>query len=91
MNLEFFANDGHQYINADRYPNLGFHGVLRRSVKALYSQVLFDPFEEELDLPTHSIDLSDGESGQGKVVCYEDETFRAFGVDVSDSSELLRV
>ena len=39
------------YTYGDGNPNLSFHGVLGSTVKRLDPKILFDPFEEQLDLP----------------------------------------
>ena len=46
IDLVFLFHDGHEHVNADRYPHLRLDGVLRRAEKRFDSQVLFDPFEE---------------------------------------------
>jgi len=53
--------------------------------------MLFDPFEEQLDLPTALVDLGDGERRQGEVVGQEDQSAVEFFVVESDASELLWV
>jgi hypothetical protein len=39
---------------------LSFNGIFRRAVKLLDAQMLFDPFEEDLNLPAAFIQLSNG-------------------------------
>ena len=39
---------------------MGFHGVVTGSVESLDAQVLFDPTEEQLDLPTLGIERGYG-------------------------------
>jgi hypothetical protein len=51
MNL---IETGDQQVNADCNPYLGSHCVLARSKKSFNTQVLFDPFKEEFDLPSPS-------------------------------------
>jgi hypothetical protein len=48
---ELLFDDRHQHIYGDGNPDLSFHGVLGRSVERLDPKILFDPFEEQLDLP----------------------------------------
>ena len=50
--LEPFLQLRDQQVDRDRGPDLGLHGVGRVAVEGLDAQVLFDPFEELLDLPT---------------------------------------
>ena len=53
--------------------------------------MLFDPFEEQLDLPTALVDLGDGERRLGEIVGQEDQSVAVFFVVESDASELLGV
>ena len=57
-----FFNDGHQYINGDRNPDLSFHGVLGGPIEGLDPQVLLDPLEEQLDLPPTFVQLCNDQS-----------------------------
>jgi hypothetical protein len=52
FHLQFLANDGHQYIDANRNPDLRLHGVRRSPIKRLDSQMLLDPSKEQFRLPT---------------------------------------
>lgn len=74
------ANDGDEHVNADGNPDLGLHGVLGVAVEAFDVEVLFDPFEEEFDTPTGTIELGDGERGQLEVVGEEDESALLFDI-----------
>jgi hypothetical protein len=60
-------------IDRDRNPDLRLHGVLGGPVKRLDSKVLLDPTEEQLDLPTELVDLSDSQSGKREVIRQEDQ------------------
>jgi hypothetical protein len=70
---------------------LGFDGVFAGAVKGFDSEVLLDPFEEQLDLPSAFVDFRDGGGGRSEVVGNEDKTFAGFFVDVADASELVGV
>ncbi len=48
--------------------------------------MLFDPFEEEFDLPTTSVELRDRQRRHGEVVGQEDEGFAGFGVAIADAA-----
>jgi len=52
VDIESLFDDGDKYINRDSNPDLGFYRVLGCAVKGFDSKILFDPFEEEFDLPT---------------------------------------
>src|SRR3990170_3669145 len=49
---QFLFDDGDEHVDADRDPDLRLHGVVGRAVESFDSQMLLDPFEEQLDLPT---------------------------------------
>src|SRR4030067_2550525 len=49
---QFLFYDGHQHVDADRDPYLCLHGVVARTVESFDAQMLLDPLEEQLDLPT---------------------------------------
>lgn len=82
---------GHHQINADRDPDLGAHGVLAGSVEGLDPQVLFDPFEEEFDLPAPLVDGSDGQRLETKVICQKSQALVGITVEIADSAEPLGV
>ena len=65
--------DGYEHINRNRYPYLGLHCVLRGSVETLDSQVLLDPFEEQLDMPAIPIQFANGNGRKREIVCNESE------------------
>ncbi len=46
-----FFEDGHQGINANGGPELGAHGIGTGAIEHLDAQMLFEPAEEQLDLP----------------------------------------
>jgi hypothetical protein len=50
--VHLLFQDGDHDIDADRNPDLGFHGVVAGAVEVLNPQMLFDPFEEQFNLPT---------------------------------------
>ena len=49
--------------------------------------MLFDPFEEQFDLPTALVELSDRQRRKDEVVRQEDESLVVVGVEVTDSSQ----
>jgi len=73
--MQTFLCNGDQHIGAHRDPDLRLHGVLAGAQKRLDAQVLLDPFEEQLDLPTAAAQLSDRQRRQGEVVCQKDQAF----------------
>ena len=68
IDLEFLLQDGDEDVDADGDPDLGLHGVLRVAVERFDAEVLFDPFEEEFDLPATAIVDFPTIRGRGKWV-----------------------
>lgn len=68
-----------------------FDRILGDTVEALDAQMLFDPFEEQLDLPAATIELSEGQRGQIEVVGQKDPLLVVFGIVEFDAAQVLRV
>ena len=49
--MKLLLDDGDEHVGADWAPDLRLHRVLAGAQKLLDSQMLLDPFEEQLDLP----------------------------------------
>lgn len=88
MNL---IETGYHEVNADGDPDLSARGVLAGAEEGFDSEVLFDPFEEEFDLPAAFVNGGNSEGWEVKVVGQEDESLSGRGVDVTDTSESFRV
>lgn len=88
MNL---IETGDHQVNADCNPDLGANCVLSGAEKGFDTEVLFDPFEEEFDLPPAFINGCNGYGGQFEVVCEEDQPLAALGIDIADTPERLGV
>jgi len=58
--IEFFLGNGNQQVRAYCNPDLTVNSVLTGPVKCLDMQMLFDPFEESLDLPSFPVELCNG-------------------------------
>ena len=86
-----FSRDGNQDVNADGNPDLGLDCVSGVAVEAFDMEVLFDPFEEEFDTPTGTIELRDGERRQVEVVGDEDEFAMMLGIVETHPTERLWV
>src|SRR3989442_12910286 len=71
---QLFFDDGNQNINGHRNPDLGLHTVGRRTEKTVDPQELFDPFEEQFDLPTLAINRSDGQSRKKEIISQEHQS-----------------
>lgn len=78
---------GHHEVNADCDPDLGAHGVLCGAEEGFDAQVLFDPFEEEFDLPPAFIDCCNGNSRQFEVVGKKDKSLSTMSIEKTDTPE----
>ena len=79
--IELLFQDGDQHINAHGDPDLCLHRVGRGAEKALDVQILFDPFEEQLDLPAAFVELGDSQRRQREVVGQVDEEPLRLGIE----------
>ena len=68
-----------------------FDGILGGAEEGFDTQVLFDPFEEQLDPPAIAVKFGDGEGGEREVVGEELERSVCLGVTVFDATQGLRV
>ncbi len=89
--MKTLFHDSHEHIDGYGDPYLGFHGVLGGAIESLDTEVLLDPFEEQLDLPPALVQLCDGRGGRHEVVGQEDQAFVCFRVVELDTSDLFRV
>lgn len=72
MNL---IETGHHGVDASGDPDLDANGVVTGAVEDLNSEILFDPLEEELDLPTTLVNGGDGQRGQCKIIRKKGQAF----------------
>ncbi len=89
--MQFLFHYGHEHINRDRDPDLSPQGVLGSAVEILDAQVLLDPFEEQLDLPTAAIKLGDSQWWQAEVVGQKDESLIRLGVEITNAAQLFGI
>ena len=61
---------------------MGFHRILGGAEEGFDTQVLFDPFEEQLDSPAIAVEFGDGVCGEREVVGEELEGGVCLGVAV---------
>ena len=59
--------------------------------KRLDAQMLLDPFEEQLHLPTAFVELGDGQSRKLEIVGEEPEAFVVLFVIKNDVAQILRM
>ena len=86
--VEVIAGTGcEQQMDRDGSPDLRADRIAGGSEKALDAQVLLDPLEEELDLPTQAVQLRDGERWKAEVVGQKVELLAGLGVAVADTPQ----
>ena len=54
-------------------------------------QVLFDPFEEQFDLPTLLVKRGNDDGGQCKIVCQEYEPLSSLRIAKANTPQMLRI
>ena len=84
MNL---IETGYQKVNAECDPDLSAHGVFSCAKERFDAQILFDPLEEEFDLPAALVDRGNGKGGEIEMVCKEDQGFPGFRIDKTDTAQ----
>src|SRR5690349_362196 len=89
--MQPFFEDGYQKVNRDGDPYLSPHGIKAGSVESFDAQVLFDPFEKQLDLPTTAIELSDNQSRFGKVVGQKHQFLAGHGIAEAYTTQWSRI
>ncbi|MEX2495709.1 MAG: hypothetical protein WD448_06455 [Woeseia sp.] len=84
----FPLKEVNQQVSAQRYPDLSQDRVLAGSYERLYFQVLLDPLEKKLDLPTVFVDIRDGSCGKLGMVGQIVVLLTRFTVFVSNPAKL---
>ena len=84
MNL---IETGYHEVNTDSDPDLGAYGVLRGAEEGFDAQVLLDPFEEQVDLPTAFVYGCDSKGRQFEVIGEKDQPFAGLRIDIADTPE----
>ena len=69
-------------VGRNRDPYLRFHGIFRVAIKGFDSKVLFDPLEEQFDLPALFVNCANSVGWQeGEIVCQKLEGIACFAVE----------
>ena len=89
--MQFFLDDCDQYIGRYSDPDLGLDRVLAGAEERLDAQVLLDPFEEQLDLPTLSVQRTNSQCGQRQVVGQEFLSLAGIFVEIGDAAQYVWV
>ena len=83
--------DGQEQVGRDGDPDLSLLRVPVGAVERLDSEVLLDPHEEQLDLPTHAIQLGDREGAEREVARREVDLLAGGRVPKRDEAKMRRV
>ena len=89
--MKLFFNDRDQYVGGHGAPDLRLHRVLARAQEFLDSQMLLDPFEEQLHLPSIFVERGDLQGRERHVVGQEDKRLARLRVFETDTSQVLGI
>ena len=73
--LEALLDNGDEDVDRDGDPDLGFHRVFGCPEELLDPQMLLDPLEEQLDLPSALVKGADGHGRQTELIGEEHQGF----------------
>jgi len=88
---QFLLDDGREDINRDGHPDLCLHGIFGSPIKRLDPEVLFDPTEEQFDLPAEFVKQSDGQGRKREVVRQERQIAAIVPVVKTDAAEAIGI
>ena len=71
LQSETLFEDSNQKVDTDGYPYLSLHAVERGTKESFDAQILFDPFEEQLDQPSFVVDLGNGQRSDAEIISQE--------------------
>jgi len=91
LDVQFLAHDRYQHVHAHCDLHLRLDRVGRVAVEHLEAQVLLDPLEEQLHVPTPVIQLGYRQRRQVEVVGQEHELSAQFLLPVPDPSQRLGI
>lgn len=89
--MESLLGKSEKQERTNGYPNLRIDCVLRGTIEGLDMKMLFDPFEEEFDVPTLAIEFRNGEGVVSHVVGQESVDGSIGEVFVSDQPKFLGI
>lgn len=87
---QILIDDRNERLNRDRHPYLFPLHVIRRPVKRLDPEILFDPAEEQFDFPTKVTELGDRLGGQKKVVRQKNQMTVVLAIEKNGPDEEAR-
>ena len=83
--MQFLFDDGDQHIGRHRAPDLRLHRVLAGAQEFLDAQMLLDPLEEQLHLPTALVQRGNGQWRQAGIVGQKHQRLAGFRVVEADA------
>ena len=89
--METLSDDGNEDIGGNGDPDLGLYRIVGSAVEGLDAEMLFDPFEEQFDLPSALVEFGDGQRRKDEIVGQKNELFFPFGVEVFYTTEFFRI
>ena len=91
VDSELLFDDGHEDVNADSDPDLSAHRVERRAEERFDPKMLFDPLEEDFDVPSAAIEICDGECRKNEVVGQQNDAMLEHLVVEDDASKRIGI
>lgn len=79
--MQTFFDDSDEYVSADRDPYLRLHRILAGSQKGLDTQMLFDPLEEQFDLPALLVKRCNHLGFESEIVGQKSDPFASVVLD----------
>src|SRR6202035_2904184 len=88
---EALLDDCDEDVDRDGDPDLGFYRVFGCPEELLDPQMLLDPLEEQLDLPSALVEGADGRGRQTELIGEEHQSFSRLGIAQSDTPQVFGV
>jgi hypothetical protein len=88
VDSEALIENSHHQVCADGDPDLGLHGVFAQAIERFDAKVLFDPLDEDLDLPAGFVNLRVHARVDLEVVGDEDQAFSGFHIQKAYSAQV---
>ena len=85
--MESLLQDRDHQVDTDGNPDLRLHCVGRSTVECFDPEVLFDPLEEQFDLPAATEQLGDHQCRKVEMVGQEDQAFVGLGIAVANTAQ----